>query len=63
MSDQGEPPEKEPEIKPPLVSGGSRFADQAERLRGRGRGAGVPTPRKKLKKEVDGDHPITEAAL
>ncbi len=32
MSDQGELPEKETEIKPPLVAGGSRFADQAERL-------------------------------
>jgi lipopolysaccharide/colanic/teichoic acid biosynthesis glycosyltransferase len=32
MSDQGEPPEKELEIKDPFVSGGSRSADPAKRL-------------------------------
>jgi lipopolysaccharide/colanic/teichoic acid biosynthesis glycosyltransferase len=32
MTDQQEWPEKKTEIKPPLVSRGSRFADQAERL-------------------------------
>jgi lipopolysaccharide/colanic/teichoic acid biosynthesis glycosyltransferase len=32
MTDQGEPPEKEPEIEAPVVSGSSRFADHAQRL-------------------------------